>query len=144
MKQQQVLLIGFLALLLAGVPAVTVQAGNDAGCASCDDQPMGGCPACVEHLSYSDGVMRKLGRGLTNIVTCPLELIRQPYLQSQQDGALGGTMIGLVKGIGWTVARGAAGLYDTITFPVEIPKGFRSPIHPEFVYAHGDWTTADR
>ena len=141
--KRQVLLIGFLALVLAGVPAVTVQAGSDAGCASCDDQ-QAGCQTCVEHLSYSNGIMRKLGRGLTNIVTCPLELIRQPYLQSQQDGAIGGTVIGLVKGVGWTVARGAAGIYDAITFPLETPKGFRSPIHPEFVYAHGDWTTADQ
>ena len=141
---QRVLLIGFLALLLSGARIVTAQAGqNNVPCASCDDQRVG-CSTCAEHLSYSNGIMRKLGRGLTNVVTCPLELIRQPYLQSQQDGALGGTVIGLVKGIGWTVARGAAGIYDAITFPIETPKGFRSPIHPEFVYAHGDWTTADQ
>jgi len=88
---------------------------------------------------YMDGISRKLGRGVANVVTAPAELIRQPYLVGQQEGGLAAITYGLVKGCWWTLYRALAGLYDAATFYVPIPRGFRSLIYPEFVYAGGEW-----
>lgn len=88
---------------------------------------------------YWDGVARKFGRGVTNVASAPLELIRTPSLVSEQDGGLAGLTVGLVQGVKAMVVRELAGLYEVVTFCVPIPKNFRSLVHPEFVYAHGDW-----
>lgn len=88
---------------------------------------------------YWDGVGRKLGRGAANVVTAPLELIRNPYLVSEQDGALAGITVGLVHGVTDLVVRAVAGVYEVATFLLPVPKGFRPLVSPEFVYAHGDW-----
>lgn len=92
-----------------------------------------------QSLGYWDGAGRKLGRGAANVVTAPLELIRNPYVVSEQDGALAGLTIGLVQGVKDLVVRAVAGVYEVATFMLPIPKGFRPLVSPEFVYAHGDW-----
>jgi len=88
---------------------------------------------------YWDGVARKFGRGVTNIATGPLELIRTPYLVSEQDGGLAGLTVGLAQGVKAMVVRELAGVYETTTFFLPIPRDFRPLVQPEFVYAHGDW-----
>ena len=93
----------------------------------------------VAPTSYSDSVSRKLGRGLANIVTAPLELIRTPYLVSQRDGAVAGGSVGIVKGLWAAVVRELAGVVETVTCVLPIPKDFQPLVQPEFVYAHGDW-----
>lgn len=86
-------------------------------------------------------ILRKLGRGLANIVTCPAELIRVPLLVGRTDGSVASLSVGVVKGIWRTVLRGGAGVIETATFFVGIPNAdFRPLITPEFVYAHGSFS----
>ena len=49
--------------------------------------------------SYADGALGKLGRGVANVLTCPLELIRTPTLVAREHGTIAGLTIGLVKGL---------------------------------------------
>jgi len=93
----------------------------------------------TQPTSYWNGAGRKLGRGAANVVTAPLELIRNPYLVSEQDGGLAGITVGLVRGVKDLVVRAVAGVYEVATFMLPVPKGFRPLVSPEFVYAHGDW-----
>ena len=95
-----------------------------------DDQPP---------QSYAQGVTRKLGRGVANVATAPLELIRVPYLTSQRDGDVAGLSVGMVQGVWSVVVRELAGLVEVTTFLVPLPRGFQPFVRPEFVYAHGDW-----
>ncbi len=88
--------------------------------------------------TYVEGATRKLGRGLANVVTAPLELIRQPYYISQEEGGLAGATYGLLGGAWWGLYRGLTGIYDVVTFCIPVPPDFRSLIKPEFIYAHGD------
>lgn len=113
------LLAGVTALLLLMVTAQAVEAGafND----------------------YGKGATRKLGRGLANVATAPLELIRTPYFVEQRDGGLASITVGIVQGVGAVVIRELAGIVETVTFPIPLPKRFAPLIEPEFVYAHGDW-----
>jgi len=86
-------------------------------------------------------ILRKLGRGLANLVTCPVELIRVPLLVGRTEGSVASLSVGIVKGIWQTVLRGSAGVIETATFFVGIPNADFSPlITPEFVYAHGEFT----
>jgi len=102
-----------------------------------DSLAAGGAPP---QMSYARGATRKLGRGIANAATAPLEMIRTPYLVSQRDGGLAGITVGLVQGL-WAVAvRELAGVVEVATFLVPLPKGFQPLLQPEFVYAHGDWS----
>lgn len=89
---------------------------------------------------YANGTARKLGRGLANVVTAPLELIREPYLVSERDGGVAGLTVGMARGLGAVVLREVAGVIETATFYVPLPRDFQPLLQPEFVYAHGDWS----
>lgn len=90
--------------------------------------------------TYAQGATRKLGRGIANVVTGPLEMIRTPSLITQRDGGVAGVTVGLVQGVWASALRELAGVFEMATFFVPIPKGFQPLVRPEFVYAHGDWT----
>ncbi len=85
--------------------------------------------------------LRKGGRGLANALTAPLELIREPYLVSEEDGGLAGVTVGIARGLGSALIREGAGLIELGTFCLPFPnKEFQPLVKPEFVYAHGDWS----
>jgi len=90
--------------------------------------------------SYANGALRKLGRGVANVVTCPGELIRTSQFVGQQDGYISSLTVGVLQGVWRTLLRGVTGAFEVVTFYAEIPKGFEPIMKPEFVWAHGDWT----
>lgn len=88
---------------------------------------------------YLEGSTRKLGRGVCNLVTAPLELIRTPHLVAQQEGEVAGATVGMIQGVGALIIRELAGAIEVATFFLPFPNGFEPLVQPEFVYAHGDW-----
>ena len=77
----------------------------------------------------------KLKRGLTNIVTSPVEIIRNVYIDSSRENIGYGLTFGLGKGIFQTVMRLGAGAVETLTFPFNFPDEFKDPIvEPEYVW----------
>ena len=89
--------------------------------------------------SYSDGALRKLGRGIANVLTGPGELIRMPELVGRRDGYFAALTVGLVQGAWRTALRELAGAFEITTFYWEMPKKFGPLVTPEFVWKHGDW-----
>lgn len=88
--------------------------------------------------AYGYTALQKLARGTANIVTAPLEIIRNVYIENQYENILYGTTVGLGKGLFKTLTRFGSGLIDALTFPFEFPKEFREPIvEPE--YAWEEW-----
>lgn len=90
--------------------------------------------------SYVDGALRKLGRGIANVATCPAELIRTPELTGRKDGYLAGLTVGIVEGAWRTVVRGVTGVFEVVTFFAEVPKDFAPLMKPEFVWTEGNWS----
>ena len=89
--------------------------------------------------SYWDGSLRKLGRGIANVVTSPLELIRTPQAETYHHGYLEAMSVGLLHGAWRTIQRGVVGVFEIVTFYAEIPKQFEPIMTPEFVFSNGDW-----
>lgn len=89
--------------------------------------------------SSLEGSSRKLGRGISNAITFPLELVRTPTLVGRRDGYLAALSVGMVQGAVRAALRGLTGLFELATFYAEIPKNFEPLMKPEFVWHHGDW-----
>ena len=85
-------------------------------------------------LSYAQAPGKKLYRGVANIITGWIELPKNIYDTSVEDNVLSGVTIGLAKGVGMTIVRTGAGIYETVTFPFPIPEGYAPVIEPEFVF----------
>ncbi|MBN1687517.1 MAG: exosortase system-associated protein, TIGR04073 family [Candidatus Omnitrophica bacterium] len=77
----------------------------------------------------------KLGRGVGNIVACPMELLNQPS-QMYKDGErlLPAIVGGLGKGVVYTATRAVVGVYEVATFPLPLPEGYKPIMEPEFAF----------
>jgi len=89
--------------------------------------------------AYMRGAMHKLGRGISNIVTFPLEIGRMTYITTNTDGFLAGSTAGFAKGVWRGALRGIVGIFETATFFAEVPKNFEPLVKPEFVFGNLTW-----
>jgi putative exosortase-associated protein (TIGR04073 family) len=80
------------------------------------------------------GMSNKLARGVANIATGWLELPKQVYQTSQEDGVAKGATVGPLKGIGMTLVRTVAGVGETITFFIPYPGFFDPFFDPAYVW----------
>ncbi len=78
-------------------------------------------------------VITKLFRGMVNAATGWMEIPKQISLIWGESGAGTGLTWGLIKGIGYAVARSVAGGYEIATFPLPIPEDYKPIMHPEYV-----------
>ena len=76
---------------------------------------------------------RKLCRGVANVATGWVEIIRQPYEESIASNPARGLTVGLFRGIIMALARTGSGAYDIVTFPVPFPNDYDSLVQPEFI-----------
>jgi putative exosortase-associated protein (TIGR04073 family) len=90
-------------------------------------------PAMAQQRPYGEGVLTKFARGLVNSATGWMELFKQPYVGGQKEGAEG-AILGIGKGIGWTVGRTLSGVYDVVTFPIPLPENFEPLMKPDYVF----------
>jgi putative exosortase-associated protein (TIGR04073 family) len=78
------------------------------------------------------GPADKLMRGVGNLFLGFIELPRNIFNTTQEENILAGLTLGTFKGIGYTAVRMGAGAYDTLTFFVPLPEGYRPLIEPEY------------
>lgn len=77
----------------------------------------------------------KLSRGITNIVTSPIEIFRNIYIRSQEENIAYGMTVGLGTGVVQTLVRCGAGIVETVTFPLNFPDEYKDPlVDPEYVW----------
>ncbi|MDD5645378.1 MAG: exosortase system-associated protein, TIGR04073 family [bacterium] len=89
-------------------------------------------PAFAETNTNNAG--RKLCRGIANIATGWVEIIRTPYEESMATNPIRGLTVGLFKGIVMAIARTGSGAFDVVTFPFPFPNDYDSLVTPEFVF----------
>ncbi len=90
--------------------------------------------------AYCDDAVKKLGRGICNVLTCPLELFKQSSDVANTDGPMAGATYGVLKGFGMVGVRAVVGIYEIATFLVPYPKNY-GPIltNPEFFLEEKNW-----
>ncbi len=76
----------------------------------------------------------KLARGVANIATGWLELPKQIYLTSQEEGAASGAIFGTLRGIGMALVRTGSGIGEAATFMVPYPGFFDPYFEPDYVW----------
>ena len=103
-------------------------------------------PVFAEDVQRSDIIAErmayKLTRGVTNIATSFIELPKQTYVTTRDEGAIG-VVIGPLKGVGMTVYRAFIGAVETAFFLVPQPGYYDPMIDPEFVWNGWDNPHAD-
>ena len=90
--------------------------------------------------AYCDDALKKLGRGISNTFTFPLEIIEQIKRVNNSDGAFAAMTYGVVKGIAMMGVRAAVGVYELATFPIPFPKNYKPILtNPEFFFEEQNW-----
>ena len=79
---------------------------------------------------------RKMGRGLAAITCGFLEIPGNIVKTTNERGAGYGFSLGLAKGLGAFVVRELVGVYELLSAPIEVPKGFQPVLKPEFPWGH--------
>lgn len=83
--------------------------------------------------AHAKGPFTKLGRGMTNILLAPLELISEPVTMAEDNNAVVSILGGVPKGIVFIPVRALLGVYDVVTFPIPYPKHYGYWLEPETV-----------
>ena len=92
-------------------------------------------PAFAVEGSIIEKMGKKLGRGIVNVATGWVELPKNIYDTSvETNNPLMGITYGTLKGVGMTVVRTGAGVYDVATFLFPVPKDYDPLLEPEFVF----------
>ena len=90
--------------------------------------------------AYCDDPLKKLGRGICNVATCPLELLKQPSDVSNADGPMAGLTYGILKGAAMVGVRALVGVYEIATFPIPVPQDYKPILtNPEFFLEEQNW-----
>ncbi|MBZ0167757.1 MAG: exosortase system-associated protein, TIGR04073 family [Candidatus Omnitrophica bacterium] len=81
----------------------------------------------------------KLGRGIVNIVTAPVEIPKQTrayWIEGAQltDHILIWAGCGTVWGLIQTVKRAGSGVWDIVSFPFDKPADFEPLLSPDYVF----------
>jgi len=79
---------------------------------------------------------KKFGRGLVNMGTAPIELVKQPLVEAEKGEGVAEFLSGLlvygpVAGISWTYYRELDGIYAVGTFYL---PSLKSTIDPEYIF----------
>ncbi|MCF7791263.1 MAG: exosortase system-associated protein, TIGR04073 family [Victivallales bacterium] len=82
----------------------------------------------------SQGPLRKLGRGISNILFGVFEIFIQPYEINEKEGGISACTYGLVRGVFYFLAREGVGIVDFLTFPFPLPGAAPSGYKDEWGY----------
>ncbi len=81
---------------------------------------------------YPSSAGRKLGRGLANTAFGWTEVLKSQENISDDYGIAAGVLWGTLDGLGNTVKRTAAGIFETVTFPITTVRDNSPLLGPEF------------
>ncbi len=80
-----------------------------------------------------DGPLKKLGRGVANVITCAFQLPKGIGDAHDENGIFAGLSWGVVLGTFNVVKRALVGVYEIATFPIPLPEDYQPILtDPEF------------
>lgn len=83
--------------------------------------------------AQADNAVDKLGRGLANVLTSPIEVVQGMSDVNAESGMIAGATVGTLQGVFNLIKRAGVGVFEIVTFPIPIPADY-GPIltEPEF------------
>ncbi len=85
--------------------------------------------------AYCGGPLKKLGRGISNILTCPFEIPNRIHKAYKSSGFCGVITRGIMEGCIMMGYRGLAGIDETVTFYKSGSEDYEPIISdPEFFF----------
>jgi putative exosortase-associated protein (TIGR04073 family) len=82
----------------------------------------------------ADGMGTKLARGVANFATGWVEIPKQIYYTTKEDGWGKGLAVGPFKGIVMMLVRTVSGAAEVLTFPVPYPGFYEPFFDPAYVW----------
>jgi putative exosortase-associated protein (TIGR04073 family) len=89
------------------------------------------CGVCSSQAGYMENIVRKLGRGICNVVSLPFEFGGNVESIAYEEGLPAACTYGVVRGVYRSVVRCVVGVYEVGTFPIS--QG--AIVEPEFVWS---------
>lgn len=86
-----------------------------------------------QNISFAGDPIKKLYRGLANTTTGWAEIFTTTNRNIEDKGFLGGAVFGIPAGILNALWRTSVGIYETVTFPLPLPRNYEPVMEPEFV-----------
>jgi len=83
---------------------------------------------------FAQDPIRKLGRGVSNLITGPFEVPKSIQEKLYDDGPVAALTYGLFDGIYKMVVRSIVGVYESFTFPMPFPTDYGPIVEPEFLF----------
>ena len=85
--------------------------------------------------AYADDCLKKLGRGVSNMVLGLVEFPAGIQSVGEESGPVAAVSHGILKGLGRSILRITCGIYETATFLIPIPKAYKPILtNPEFIF----------
>ena len=86
-------------------------------------------------ITYAKTPSDKLSRGIANLPGGLMEIPKNIDLEwKASKNAAVGIFAGTIKGVVMGVARIGSGLWDILTFPAAVPKGYEPLLKPDLVF----------
>ncbi|MDP3142928.1 MAG: exosortase system-associated protein, TIGR04073 family [Candidatus Omnitrophota bacterium] len=84
-------------------------------------------------VCFAQDPIKKLGRGIANLTMGWFTLFSTIEDTGKSDGVYAAVTYGILKGLAKAIQRTAVGAYETISFPIPCPKGYKPILtKPEF------------
>jgi putative exosortase-associated protein (TIGR04073 family) len=80
----------------------------------------------------ADTPAHKFGRGLSNLALGVMEIPARIIEEDRRNGPLYAASLGFARGAGGFVTRELVGLYELVTFPAPVPRGYRAILKPDY------------
>ena len=93
------------------------------------------CIVLVPSACFAQNMLRKLGRGLANIITSPIEIPKSVQESFYEDGPVAAGTYGVLDGVYKFVARTLVGVYEVVSFPFPLPADYAPIVEPEFLFS---------
>lgn len=90
--------------------------------------------------AYCGGPLRKLGRGVSNLITCPLEIYNRMAKTNKDIGpSMEWIVYGFISGFVMMGYRATVGAWEVISFPIPVPEKYEPILtDPEFFFGSGN------
>ena len=92
----------------------------------------------VQSPCFAQNMLRKLGRGTSNVLTSIFEFPKSIQEQLYDEGVIAAGTYGILDGAYKFLVRTVVGAFEIVTFPIPFPEDYAPIVEPEFLFSPDD------